>query len=122
MAILDLKVEDLGGLVEFKKVYALNGCGVPVLGVDNITGIQITRINSTFIFYLERVSFSTLNNLAVNVKLNQSVYLVDSGCYNPIFRCFTGYVVNAGNSIANLNGLNRPFAESSAGTNKLYNI
>ena len=122
MAILDLEVEDINLLIEFKKAYAVNGCGVPVLGVDNITGIQITRINPTFIFYLERVSFSTLNNLAVNVKLNQSVYLVDSGCYNPLFRCFTGYVVNAGNSIANLNSLNRLFAESGAGTNTLYNI
>ena len=106
MAIFNFKVEDLNGFIKLKKAYALNGCRVPVFGVDNVVRCKIRRINPAFAFYLERMCFGTLYDLAVNIKLNQSVYLVDGCRYNFLFGCFACNVVNAGNCIADLDGSN----------------
>ena len=39
MTIFDLKVKDFNWLVKLKEIYALNNCGIPILGVNDITGI-----------------------------------------------------------------------------------
>ena len=81
MAIFNFKVEDLNGFIKLKKAYALNGCRVPVFGVDNVVRCKIRRINPAFALNLERVCFGTLNDLSINivtqklfnVKKNQTV-------------------------------------------------
>ena len=67
MTILNLKVKDLNGFVKFEEIYTLNSCGIPILGIDNIVGIQFRRIDPTLALYLERMCFGTLDDLAVNV-------------------------------------------------------
>ena len=111
MAIFNFKVKDLNQLVKFKQINALNRCDAPVFGIDNITGIQIAGVNPAFILDLERVRFGALNNLAVNVKLDQSVYLVDGSGDDLLFGRFARDMVNAGNCITDLNGLDCLFAE-----------
>ena len=105
MTIFDFKVKDLNRFVKFKQINALNRCGTPVLGVDNITGFQIASVNPALALDLERVRFGALNNFAVNVKLNQPIYLVDGSGDDLLFGCFSGDMVNAGNCITDLNGL-----------------
>jgi hypothetical protein len=73
MTIFNLEVEYFDRLVKFKQVYALDSCGVPILSVNNIVGIQITSIYPTLALYLEGVRFGATNDLAVNIKLGQSV-------------------------------------------------
>ena len=68
MAIFNLKVKDLNRLVKFKQINALNGCSAPVLGIDNITGVQIASVNPAL--DLEWVRFGTLNHLAVNIEMD----------------------------------------------------
>ena len=52
------------------------------------------------------MSFSVTNDLIVDVKLDQSIYLI-YGCGNNLFLGgFTSNVVNTRNDIANLNSLN----------------
>ena len=70
MAIFNLKVKDLNRLIKFKQINALNRCGTPVLGVDNITGVQIASVNPALALDLERVRFSALNHLAVNIEMD----------------------------------------------------
>ena len=118
MRVFDFKVEDLNGFVEFKEGNALNSCGVPIFDVNNILWCKVGNIYPAFILNLERVRFGTPDNLPVDVKFNQSVYLVDSGRYNLLFSRFACDVVNAGNCIADLNGLDSLFAERMQCRNK----
>ena len=111
MTIFNFKVEYLNRLVKLKQINALNRCGAPVFGIDNIFGIQIAGVNPAFALDLERVRFGALNNFAVNVKLNQPIYLVDGSGDDLLFGCFSGDMVNAGNCIPNLNGLDCLFAK-----------
>ena len=59
------------------------------------------------------MSFGTLNDFAVNVKLGQTIHLVDGGCNDLLFCNLACNVIYAGNNIANLNGFNCLLAESS---------
>ena len=86
MTIFNLEVKDLNRLVKFKKINTLNSSGVPILGVYNIIRIQIASVYPASTLNLERMSFSTLNDFAVYVKLNKSVYLVN-GCGNNALFC-----------------------------------
>ena len=49
---------------------------------------------------LEGMSFGTLDDLTINVKLNEFINLVDSGRDNLLFRSFARNVVNTGNRIS----------------------
>lgn len=114
MTIFNLKVKDLNRLVEFEQINALNRCGAPVFGINNITGIQIAGVNPAFILDLERVRFSALNYFTINVEFNQSGYLVDGSGDDLLFGRFGRFardMVNAGNCIPNLNGLDCLFAK-----------
>ena len=123
MTIFNLKVEDLNGLVQLKKAYASDSCRAPVFGVDNIVGRKVSRVYPTFALDLEGMCFGTPDALAVNVKFNQAVDLMDGGRENLLFGRFSCDVVNAGNGIANLNGFNRFLAElTGTGTSKLYHM
>lgn len=66
MAVFDFEVKDFDGFGEFQKVDAMDGCGTPVLGVDDIAGNQIAGIYPALALYLERVGLGTLDNLTVN--------------------------------------------------------
>ena len=121
MTIFNLKVEDLNGLVQLKKTYASDSCRAPVFGVDNIVGCKISRDYPTFALDLEGMCFGAPDALAVNVKFNQAVDLMDGGRENLLFGRFPCDVVNAGNGIANLNGFDGFLAElTGTGTSKLY--
>ena len=100
MTIFNLEVTNLNGFIEFNKIYTLNKCSIPTLGIDDIVGINIRRIYPTSTLNLERMRFGTLDDLTVNVKFNKSGYFVDSGRDNFLFRCFTCNVVNTGNRIS----------------------
>ena len=93
MTILDLKVKDLNRLVEFDKVDTLDSYSVPILSVNSIAGIQISSIYPALAFYLEGVSFGTLDNLTVNIKLDKSINFVYRGRDNLLFCSFAGNVV-----------------------------
>ena len=60
MTILNFKVKDLNRLVEFKKGYTLNGCGIPILGVKNIVRLKLCCINPTLVLYLERMCLGSV--------------------------------------------------------------
>ena len=65
--------------------------------------------------------FGTPDALAVNVKFNQAVDLMDGGRDNLLFGRFSRDMVNARNGIANLNGFDGFLAElTGTGTSKLY--
>ena len=66
MAIFDFKVKDFHGFGQFQQVDAADGCGIPVLGVDNIAGNKLAGIHPALALYLEGVGLGTLNNLAIN--------------------------------------------------------
>ena len=123
MTIFNLEVEDLNGLVQLKKTYASDSCRAPVFGVDSIVGRKVSRDYPTFALDLEGMCFGAPDALAVNVKFNQAVDLMDGGRENLLFGRFSRDVVNAGNGIANLNGFDRFLAElTGIGTSKLYHI
>ena len=123
MTIFNLEVEDLNGLVQLKKTYASDSCRAPVFGVDSIVGCKISCDYPTFALDLEGMCFGTPDALAVNVKFNQAVDLMDGGRENLLFGRFPCDVVNAGNGIANLNGFDRFLAElTGTGTSKLYHM
>ena len=82
--IFNFKIKDFNRFIKFKEIYALDSCSVPILGVNDITGIQIASINPTLTLNLEGMCLCTLNDLAVNVKLNKSVYLINSGGYTTL--------------------------------------
>ena len=88
MRIFNLKVEDLNGLVQLKKTYASDSCRAPVFGVDSIVGCKISRDYPTFALDLEGMCFGAPDALAVNVKFNQAVDLMDGGRENLLFRSF----------------------------------
>ena len=111
MTILNLKVKDFNWLVEFKQVYALDSCGIPILSVNDIVRCKIRCIYPTSALNLEGVSLGTLNNLAVDVKLNKPINLVYSSRDNFLFSRFTSDMINAGNCIADLNGFYSLLAE-----------
>ena len=73
MAVFDFKVKDFDGFGQFQKVNTADGCGVPVLGIDNIAGNQIACIYPALALNLEGVGLGALNNLAVNVQLIEAV-------------------------------------------------
>lgn len=123
MRIFNLEVEDLNGLVQFKKTYASDSCRAPVFGVDNIIGRKVSRVYPTFALDLEGMCFGAPDALAVNVKFNQAVDLMDGGRENLLFGRFPCDVVNAGNGIANLNGFDGFLAKlTGTGTSKLYHM
>ena len=105
MAIFNLEVKDLNRLVEFKEIYALDSCGVPIFGVNDIAGIKIGCIYPALAFHLEGMCFSALNDLAVNIKLDQSINLIDGGRDNALFGSFAGDMIYTGNGIAALDRL-----------------
>ena len=41
MVILNFKVKDLDGLVEFKKIYALDSCGVIILTLQAVESVIV---------------------------------------------------------------------------------
>ena len=123
MTIFNLKVKDLNGFVEFKEGNALNSCRAPILGVNNILGCKTGCVNPAFAFDMERVRFGTPDNLPVDVKFNQSVYLIYGSCDNLLFSGFTCDMINAGNRISDLNSLDSLLPSAcSAETRKLYHI
>lgn len=84
MTIFNLEVKDFNRLVKFKEIYALNGCSAPILSINNIVRLQLCCINPTLALYLERMCFGTLDDLAINVKLDQSIDLIYSCSYNSL--------------------------------------
>ena len=111
MTILNLEIKDLNRLIEFKEIYALDSCGIPILSVNDIVGCKIRCIHPTSTLNLEGMSLGTLNDLAIDVEFDESVYLVYSGRDNLFFSSLACNMVNAGNCIADLNGFNRLLAE-----------
>jgi hypothetical protein len=77
MTIFNLKVKDFNGFIKFKKVYAFNGCSIPILGVYDVVRCKVSSIYPTSALDLERMCFSTLDDLSVNIKLNKPIYLVN---------------------------------------------
>ena len=67
MAVFDFEVKDFDGFGEFQQVNTADGCGIPVLGVDNIAGNQIAGIYPALALYLERVGLGALNDLTVDL-------------------------------------------------------
>ena len=106
MTILNLKVKDLNRFIEFKEIYALNSSSIPILGVNNIVRCKIRCIGPTASLYLEGMCFGTLDDLAINVKLDKTVNLIYGCGNNSFFSRFTSDMVNARNGIANLSDIN----------------
>ena len=73
MTILNLEVEDFNGFGQFYKNNILDGCGVPILGVNNVTGGEFCGVNPALVLDLERMGFGAADDLAVNIQLNQAV-------------------------------------------------
>ena len=73
MAVFDFEVKDFDGFGQFQKVDAADGCSIPVLGIDNVTGNQIAGIHPTLALYLEGVGLGALNDLTVDVQLIKAV-------------------------------------------------
>ena len=67
MAVFDFEVKDFDGFGEFQQINTADGCGVPVLGVDNIAGSQIAGIYPALTLYLEGVGLGALNDLTVDL-------------------------------------------------------
>ena len=67
MAIFDFEVKDFDGFGQFQKVDAADGCSIPVLGLDNVTGNKIAGIHPALVLYLEGMGLGTLNDLTVNI-------------------------------------------------------
>mgnify|MGYP003299846910 CR=1 FL=1 len=62
---------------ELKQVDALDGSSVPVLGVDDIAGDEVTGIHPALALHLERMCFGTLNDLTVNVIIPEFALYVN---------------------------------------------
>ena len=118
MTILNLEVKDINRLVEFKEVYTLDSCGIPILGVNNIVRCKIRCIYPTSTLDLEGMCLGTLDNLTIDVEFDESGYLIDSGRDNLLFSSFTCDMINAGNRISDLNSLDSLFAERMQCRNK----
>ena len=96
----------------------MNSCGVPIFGVNNILWCKVGSIYPTFALNLERMRFGTLDDLAVNIKFDQTINLIDSGRDNLLVSSFTCDMINAGNRISDLNSLDSLFAERMQCRNK----
>ena len=66
MAVFDFEVKDFDGFGEFQKVNTADDCGVPILGIDNVTGSQIAGIYPALVLYLEGMGLGTPDDLTVN--------------------------------------------------------
>ena len=112
MEVLDLKVEYFYRFIELKQADAVDGGGIPALGVDNITGCKLTSIDPALALDPERVCFGAANDFAVNVKLGKAIGFV-YGCYDdPFFRDFSCDVINTGKSVPDLYGFIISFLHS----------
>ena len=70
VAIFYFEVEDFYGFGKFQQADALDRCGMPVLGVDNVAGVQVAGIYPALALNLERVGFGTLQYFTVNALYN----------------------------------------------------
>jgi hypothetical protein len=70
MTIFNLEVKDLNRFIEFKQVYALDSCSIPILGIYNVVRSEIRCLYPTAPLYLEGMRLGTLDDLTVNIKLD----------------------------------------------------
>ena len=77
MTIFNLEVEDRGRLIKFKEIYALDSCGIPILGVNNIVRCKIRCIYPTSTLDLEGMRFGIPENFAVNVIIIRLLLFVN---------------------------------------------
>ena len=45
MEILNLKVEYLNRLIEFKQTDTVDGCGIPIFGVNNVSEVEFALVS-----------------------------------------------------------------------------